>query len=43
MQRSFNIDGVDESAITASYADGILRLRLPKRAEQVSGRRIEIQ
>ena len=43
MQRSFNIDGVDESAITASYTDGILRLNLPKRTEQVSGRRIEIQ
>ena len=43
MQRSFNIDGVDESAITASYTDGVLRLNLPKRTEQVSGRRIEIQ
>ena len=43
MQRSFNIDGVDEAAITASYTDGVLRLNLPKRTEQVSGRRIEIQ
>ncbi|MDO4356778.1 MAG: Hsp20/alpha crystallin family protein [Clostridia bacterium] len=43
MQRSFNIDGVDESAISASYTDGVLRLDLPKRAEQTTGRRIEIQ
>ena len=43
MQRSFNIDGVDESAITASYTDGVLRLNLPKRAQQPTGRRIEIQ
>ena len=43
MQRSFNIDGVDESAITASYTDGVLRLNLPKRVQQPTGHRIEIQ
>ncbi len=43
MQRSFNIDGVDESAITATYTDGILKLNLPKRVEQNTSRRIEIR
>lgn len=43
MQRSFNIDGVDESAITAAYVDGILKLTLPKKAEVSNTRRIEIQ
>lgn len=43
MQRSFNIDGVDESAITAAYVDGILKLNLPKKAEVSNSRRIEIQ
>ena len=43
MQRSFNIDGVDESAITAAYTDGILRLNLPKKAEVSNTRKIEIQ
>ncbi|MDO4356777.1 MAG: Hsp20/alpha crystallin family protein [Clostridia bacterium] len=42
-KRSFRIDGVDESAISASYTDGVLRLNLPKRVEQTTGRRIEIQ
>ena len=43
MQRTFNIEGVDESAITAAYTDGILRLTLPKKAEVNTARRIEIQ
>jgi len=44
MSRSFSLEGVDEEGITAEYADGVLRLTLPKKTEQ-SGpqpRRIEI-
>lgn len=29
-QRSFDVSGIDESAITASYDQGVLALRLPK-------------
>ena len=43
MQRSFTIDGVDESTITAAYTDGILKLTLPKKAEVANTRRIDIQ
>jgi len=44
MQRSFNITGVDEASITAEFTDGVLKLNLPKIAEQPrSGRSIEIQ
>ena len=43
MQRSFNIDGVDENAITAAYTDGILKLTLPKKAEVSNTRKINIQ
>lgn len=43
MQRSFNIDGVDDSAITAAYTDGVLKLNLPKKAEVTNSRRISIQ
>lgn len=44
MQRSFNVSGVNESAITAEFTDGVLKLNLPKVAEQPkTGRSIEIQ
>lgn len=42
MQRSFNIDGVDENAITAAYTDGVLKLHLPKKTDERTARRIEI-
>lgn len=32
--RSFNVDGIDESQIKASYTDGVLKLTLPKLAPQ---------
>ena len=32
MSRSFYIDGIDESKCTASYADGILSVHMPKLA-----------
>ncbi len=44
MQRSFNVSGVNESGISAEFADGVLKLSLPKATEQPkSGRSIEIQ
>lgn len=45
MSRSFSLEGVNEEGITAAYADGVLRLTLPKKAPQVENgaRRIEIQ
>ncbi|PPK88909.1 HSP20 family protein [Neolewinella xylanilytica] len=45
-QRSFNLDNqiVDDAQIEASYQDGILRLRLPKRetAREKPARQIEV-
>jgi HSP20 family protein len=43
--RSFSLpDAVDRSRITADYKDGVLLLRLPKRAEKRRGRvKIEIK
>ena len=41
--RSFDLSGIDADNISASYADGILTLNLPKRAEEVpASRRLEI-
>ncbi len=43
-RRAFDVSGIEESAMTASYTDGVLRLTLPKKQQVVSGaRRIEIQ
>ena len=43
-RRSFDISGIDESGLTAEYADGVLKLTMPKRQQTVSSaRRIEIQ
>ena len=43
-QRSFDISGIDESGLKAEYADGVLKLTLPKKQQTVSSaRRIEIQ
>lgn len=42
--RSFDIKGVKEDAISAEYKDGVLRLKLPKKAEEIPAqRRLEIQ
>lgn len=42
--RSFDITGVKEDEITASYADGVLTLNMPKKdAEVPTARRLEIQ
>ena len=42
-QRSFDLSGIDESGIKAEYADGVLKLTLPKKSpETPAARRIEI-
>lgn len=40
--RAFNVDGIDDAAITASYADGILTVHLPKKADAPAARKIDI-
>ena len=43
-RRSFDISGIEESGMKAEYADGVLKLTLPKKQQTVSSaRRIEIQ
>lgn len=43
-QRIFRIDDVREDAITAEYKNGVLRLEMPKKAQQSpSARQIEIK
>lgn len=42
--RSFDVSGIDTSAISAAYNDGVLTLNLPKRPELVpENRQISIQ
>lgn len=42
--RSFRLDGIQEEGITASYANGVLELTLPKRQEALpQSRKIAIQ
>lgn len=42
--RSFDVSGIDVSAIKASYQDGVLKLVLPKKEEAVPAtRRLEIE
>ncbi|MEG0934217.1 MAG: Hsp20/alpha crystallin family protein [Clostridia bacterium] len=44
VSRSFTLSGIDESAISAACEDGVLRLTLPKQAEEVkNARKIAIQ
>ncbi len=43
-RRSFDVSGIEESGMKAEYADGVLKLTLPKKQQTVSSaRRIEIQ
>ena len=44
MERSFNLEGIDQEHITADYVDGVLSVRLPKmhKAEEKNSRRIAI-
>ena len=42
--RSFSLDGIQEDGITASYQNGVLELKLPKRQEVLpQSRKIAIQ
>lgn len=42
--RSFDVSGIQTDQITASYNDGVLQLRLPKKQEALpTTRRLEIQ
>ena len=42
--RSFDLEGIDTDAVTASYTDGILSITLPKKPELTPpSRRLEIQ
>lgn len=43
-QRSFDVSGIEESGLKAEYADGVLKLTMPKKQQTVSSaRRIEIE
>lgn len=43
-KRSFNISGIDAEHIEASYCDGVLNVKLPKRKEEIpASRTIEIR
>lgn len=43
-KRSFDLSGVDAERITAKYADGVLRLTLPKLEQpETKGRQLEIE
>ena len=44
MSRSFRLEGIEEEGIRAEYTDGVLKLTLPKKAEQPvpAARRIAI-
>ncbi len=39
MQRSFSLEGIREEAITAEYADGVLKIVLPRIAEEQPAKR----
>ena len=42
--RSFNIKGIDDDAISASYNDGVLTLTMPEKTPEIpAARRLEIQ
>ena len=45
VSRNFTLEGIDEETISAQYANGILRITLPKRKEQdaPAARRIDVQ
>lgn len=43
VSRSFYIDNIDESKITAEFKDGVLKVGLPKQTKTETVRRIEIK
>ena len=42
-QRAFDISGIDADKISAQYADGVLKLDMPKKTATVGAKQIEIQ
>ena len=43
LKRAFDISGIDADKISAQYADGVLKLDMPKKTATVSAKQIEIQ
>ena len=43
LKRAFDISGIDVDRISAQYADGVLKLDMPKKSATVSAKQIEIQ
>ena len=41
-KRSFYVDNVNESAVDASFADGVLKVILPKRTKGIEKKKIDI-
>ena len=42
-QRAFDVSGIDTDKIGAQYADGVLKLTMPKKNAAVSAKQIEIE
>ena len=42
-ERAFDVSGIDTDKIGAQYADGVLKLTMPKKSATVSAKQIEIQ
>ena len=43
VSRSFYIDGIDESKVSAEFTDGVLKVELPKQTKTEAVRQIEIK
>ena len=43
VSRSFYIDGIDESKVSAEFTDGVLKVDLPKQTKTEAVRQIEIK
>ena len=41
-ERAFDVSGIDTDKISAQYADGVLKLTMPKKSATVSAKQIEI-
>ena len=42
-QRAFDVSGIDTDKVGAQYADGVLKLTMPKKNAAVSAKQIEIE
>ena len=43
MSRSFYIDGIDETKVSAEFTDGVLKVGLPKQTKAEVSRKIDIK